>query len=498
MHSSGVSADVSAPARRPWLLPVVTLAATALAWFATRAEGKVSFPLDDSYIVLHAIDVAATGRDAAFPGTPWLAGVTSPVFAVLALVLRAFLGGPAALQMGNALGVGALTAGLVRVYTARPHTRLLAPLAVLVAFVAGRALLHYSNGLETGLACATLVWLLALADGDETHTGPALPLLAGVAPFVRPELGLLSLLLLGDRALARRALDPRAQATALARDLGWASLAALPWAALNLRTLGALLPNTVEAKAAFFAESCEPFTVRAQHVMVALIQFAVHLGPALLGGVLLGQRRAGRVAWAFALGMLLAYGHRLPGALMHNQQRYTQLLAPLGLVGIAFARDTVNLRRVQWALLGLALVYGGITLRPHLTERTQARMLGRGELRNLSRWVRASLPPGSVLLAHDIGYLSATTSFRMVDLVGLRTPSSVASHRAHTLATCGAGRGDAVVEIARRTHPTHLVVYALWDGLFHFTDALHRAGFGIRALHVSPGGYAVLALDAPP
>ncbi|MGH9461247.1 MAG: hypothetical protein ACRD1X_08510 [Vicinamibacteria bacterium] len=62
------------------------------------------------------------------------------------------------------------------------------------------------------------------------------------------------------------------------------------------------------------------------------------------------------------------------------------------------------------------------------------------ELDALAGWCRENLQPDAVLVIHDVGYTSHATDFRLVDFVGLKTPSSVGFHRP----TCGQGRGQAV------------------------------------------------------
>ncbi len=479
----------------PWwpLASFVAVALASLAWL--YSEGKVAFPLDDAYTVVHTLEVQRQGHDPNFPHAPLLAGCTSTVFVSLAMLLRPLAGSARALEWLNALAMGLLAAAVVRA-SVKAHARpWFVAAGAALSVVVGRSTLHLTNGLETGLACATVAWVLALHREDERARGVAVPLLCGVGPYVRPELALLSLLALADRALARRGGSRDEQLRGLGRDAAAALLAASPWAAVDVLALGTPVPTTIAAKRAFFAESCEPLAQRASVVGFALAQFIVHVGPLAAAALLVTRDRVGRIALLFAAGTLGVYFVELPGALHHNRQRYMQPIVAVFLLAPAIAFASERTRRLASALQAVGLAYALLALPSHLSERAVDRAFSRQELRGLAAWTRQRLPRGAVVLVHDIGYLSATTALRLVDLVGLRSPENVAVHQSITLASCGARRGDAVAQIATRSGATHVVVLDTWDRLFSITSGLQRHGFALTPLRTVPGGYSVFAIE---
>jgi hypothetical protein len=100
----------------------------------------------------------------------------------------------------------------------------------------------------------------------------------------------------------------------------------------------------------------------------------------------------------------------------------------------------------------------------------------------VSDWSNHHLPSGATLLIHDAGYISYATRFRLVDFVGLKTPSSIAFNRTYTYGTCGIGRALAVAEIARMAKPEYLVMVKDWDRGFRITEGLTALGWHLDEL----------------
>lgn len=118
------------------------------------------------------------------------------------------------------------------------------------------------------------------------------------------------------------------------------------------------------------------------------------------------------------------------------------------------------------------------------------------ELAGVADWSRANLPPDSVLLIHDAGYIAWDTSFRMVDLVGLKTPSSITPHLQMTLPSGGERRAEAVALIAQRAQVTHLITLYSWDDTFRISAGLVGRGWSIKPLRMD-GAYKVYRLKPP-
>ena len=77
-------------------------------------------------------------------------------------------------------------------------------------------------------------------------------------------------------------------------------------------------------------------------------------------------------------------------------------------------------------------------------------------LRYLPDWPRDNLPSGSKVLIHDAGLIAVKTDLRLTDVVGLKSPSSVAALRRHP-----GDRAAALSEIARGHH--YLVELPNWN-----------------------------------
>src|SRR5258708_7718132 len=183
--------------RRLHVAVALAFIALAVAWVI--AIGRPDFPLDDAYITLHNARVVLEGSDPSY-AVPALEGATSSVhLAVLAglgLVLDLRWASAVACWLAAAAYVAGLGALAWRFALRRVETALL----IATGTAAGLVPYHLLNGLETGLALAAVTWAVVLAAGPPSR---ALAVLAGLMPFIRPELALLSGLLLADQAWRR-------------------------------------------------------------------------------------------------------------------------------------------------------------------------------------------------------------------------------------------------------------------------------------------------------
>jgi hypothetical protein len=337
------------------------------------------------------------------------------------------------------------------------------------------------NGLETGLAMAAATWAFVLADSRW------LPLLCGTLPFVRPELAFLALPLMLRHAWSLRAAPRRLiEAGALA------AIAAAPWMLLTLAFTGALLPNTGAAKVFFFAEASE--SLRFRYDVVSLIIRSSLIGPFFLGFVGLWRQAIGRCALLFLTGWLVVAVATLPGGLTHNWYRYCSLLVPVLLLGWAqiFSFKAPWHRPVIAGLASWALVTGfaaGVhSYRVAYTDGSQAR---------IAASVARSVPREAPILIHDAGYLAwALPDHKMVDLVRLKSADVVGWRDA--MASNPERRGDAVADIALRSHARYLVVLAhtpFWGSL---VGDLKRRGWQVQVIDDGlPAAYALYRITAP-
>jgi hypothetical protein len=365
---------------------------------------------------------------------------------------------------------------------------------LLIGLFPGLSAYHLSNGLETSLAMAATVWAVVLMLESEHRKRTLLPVLLGVMPFIRPELGALTLLLglarMGEikrHATSQKAL--LAQWTQLWMVVG---LAAAPFLLIYALTLGQPIPNTVSAKKYFFAEGCRPIGDKAATGIVQLARFLVHLGVAGFGLLGLFGRR-GRFLLLFFVLFLAAYVTSLPGALAHNDQRYLYPFVPVLVYGLILLTDktrglevaAVLLMVVQLAVLG---VPGGFA------AGLEARRFTRDERGGAALWIRSNLPADAKILIHDAGFISLATANPMIDLVGLKTPSITGIHRDVTWASCGADRSEAYRMILERYRPAYLVVLSEWDEIFGITRDMSESA-ALTLERPSERGYRVYRIE---
>ena len=471
--------------------------------------GPPVFPVDDAYITLHNAQVLHWGHDPNYPGTPALAGATSAVHLALVALLLFVLSPPNALYTALWLATLAYALGLVRLARVHGGSPAQALLLVLVGLAAGQVPHQLMNGLETGLALAAVTWALALAaEPQQVRRGDAapparlaawLPCLCGLLPFLRPDLLPISLaLLLLQAARHRRAAGSwRGAARPILTGPGLALLCAAPWALWYGLNLGTPYPSTMEAKRLFFAQDVSPLPLKAQMIGKDLAAFAADLGLVTLCALLLIRTSLGRLGLLSALALIGAYWLRFPGAFGFYEGRYLYPLLPLLLYGAAAAfRAGPRLRTAATALLVLCLMQS-YWRAPDFWARHQVFCgFTRHDLAGTAAWCNANLPPDATVLVHDAGYISFGTRLHLVDMVGLKTPASVAAHRALTEPSGGARRGEAVSRIALQNRCDYLVVLDGWEGAFGLTSGLRAQGWDVRLVNAQYA-YHIYALRPP-
>lgn len=481
---SPVSGGCSQPvvlARAVLMISLVAGAVWAAVGLPPGSHGAM-FALDDAFITLHNAAVVWSGVDENFAVSPMI-GATS----LLHLGLVTLLGAMLPLEWASLV----LNAGVALLYLAG-MSRLLRlfglpfgaeALLLISAVLSGTALFQLFNGLETGMAMAAVAWGLVWL-----WQGRSLPLaaLAGVLPFLRPELAVLSCGIAGFVALLEWR-NPRRLGLAVLLGL----LAALPFLLWLWAEGLPPLPNTGGAKSAFFAEGGLPLADKARNAMNALVQMQLFL----LGGLLalLAVPRLFPVvlfALALVIGMMLVFS----GGLSHNDNRYLYPLLPAGLAGVGL------LARRGRAGMALACAFVLVQLAvsvPGVPGRIAEARVFKAEMRAASDWMSANLPRDAVVLIHDAGHVAWATGFRLVDLVGLKTPGAVLHHAAWTEPSLGAMRGRAVHEIALARGVTHAVIlnHPFWG---QAADDLRAAGWGLAALRgAQDGAYGIYRLTPP-
>jgi hypothetical protein len=425
--------------------------------------------LDDAYIALHSARVVLSGQDPIF-GVAGLVGATSPAYvALLVGILRLGLGtGAAALRVANAVGLIAYAAAVWYLAGAAALTRIRRLALLAIALASGLVMVNLTNGMETGWAMATLTFLIGAA-----YAGRLFPVAccAGLLPSLRPDLapaaGLVMLY-----ALAGRPRTQQVRAVLLALIVG------VPWVIWTRWDTGEWLPQTMRAKQLFYAAGCLPWTTKAISVFEQTVSGLVRLFPLSLGLIALWRDKLGRIGLLAMAISLIAYFIALPGALASNFSRYLYAIV------------------VPWLCLGsargLARIESGIAMTAAIAVSiVHLATIGRGdpsefgnEIKSSAEWLDTHVPPDAVLLVHDAGGVSEFAHLRAVDIVGLKTPSSIAAHARWTWPTCGVARGTALAAIARNSRASHLVALTGWNASLRAD--LEAQGFSLTTIRPAP------------
>jgi hypothetical protein len=439
--------------------------------------------LDDAYIVMHSADVLRAGVDPVYQ-VPALTGITSPAYLLLVYLLeRIGCSGLLAVRIATIAGVWTFLIGVWTLAASAGASGLKRIPVLAAAALAGWMATNITNGLETGWATALVVWAIVFTRENRTIAASAV---AGVLPWLRPDLTLVAgtyVLVALVRVNGRRWL-PVAVALAVA-------LPFLLWMRIDT---GWWWPQTIAAKRQFFAEGCLPLESRIGAARGYLTAWADAALPLAIGLAVMPFDWLGRIALPAVIASLATYTWQLPGALFHNDHRYIiPILAPWAVLGVAGLVH--RLPRAGTVAIALALVLGNAPIAPPFAER---RAIG-DDLIETGRWVADHVPADATLLVHDAGAIAVYGRHRAVDLVGLKTPSSIEAH-AQTWASCGRRRGDAIDAVARLARPDYLVVLNGWDGIFRITRALAAHGWRLTPVWVQstrPSSFAFYALAGP-
>jgi len=417
--------------------------AVALLFLADRAPGTaaalVGFPLDDAWIhVVYARSLAGLHGFAYNPGE-LETGSTGPLWAVvlvpaswaarllgISVVLPAKLTGLAA-ALGTSLAAARLASRL--------GFSLAVALAAGLACALDPALAFASlSGMEVLLAGALALWALSELAGERYRLAA---LAAALAPLARPELALLTLMVLAVMQLRLHQLRA---------SVGRRVLIMLPtflfvggWSLFCLQVSGYPLPNTFYAK---FASHHELFTHNMVVIFAQVIPsfpwFARGAGFVLwaLGAVLLFRRGfvAGLTA-AFPVFYLLvvAASQLIKEPWPFYWQRYLLPAQPFILLAVAVGAVHAAMwawrrRRQAWAPIfatcAAILVLGALTSLPAALRRSAD--LFAWNCQNIEelnvamgKWLHDNTAPGETIAVTDAGAARYFSDRRTFDMLGL-------------------------------------------------------------------------------
>jgi hypothetical protein len=256
---------------------------------------------------------------------------------------------------------------------------------------------------------------------------------------------------------------------------------------------GAWVPQTIEAKQLFFAQACGELPLKIAVVFATVSRFLITVAPLAVCAIALMRDPLGRFGAGACAATLAAFAMRFPAGLAHNDSRYLYaILTPWLSYGVA-------LRLRRGGILGSmpAMTAIAVASCAAWTFIQPARQAVARELVATAKWVDANVPADAVLLVHDAGVISTFAHRHAVDLVGLKTASSIEAHRRWTAPSCGRDRPAAVADIALASHASYAVLVSDWDETFAIRRGLEANGFVLTPLRTPPAhtrGYTVYRL----
>lgn len=472
-----------------------------IAWLVrTILLGPPVFPVDDAYITLHNAEVLHWGYDPNYRGVSPLAGATSSVHLALVAVLMTFLPPRWALYASLWLAALAYALGVARLAILYRANVAQAALLTAVALSVAEVPHQLMDGLEPGLAMAVLVWLLVLASERSEKKQRAMLVLCGVLPFIRPELVVVSALVFCLHAWRswRAATGIPDWTRSLILDMLTVAAGAVPWMAWYIFSIGTPYPSTIAAKQYFYAEGCFPSHLKIQIMRPILKGYVRTIGLLSIGVLLMLFSPLGVAGLIFFAVFLYEYYARFPAALGFYEGRYLYVFIPFLLFGIAscFAHRLKLLRILSTLLITLLLIQSVKYVTPHWHAQMAYNRFTLTQLRSVAVWTNKHVPPGSTILIHDAGYIAYGTKFHLIDLVGLKTPSSIGYHKQLTWPSCGRKRPLAIARIALRNRPQYLIAFQPWNRDFGITASLQTSGWRVRIIRPR-GVYQVYKLTPP-
>ena len=428
------------------------------------SQGLAGFPLDDAWIhQTYARNLAETGQLAYLPGQP-SAGSTSPAWSFL-------------LSIGYLVGLdfrlwtyllGALSLAATGWLTYRLYLRLpdvhrhlgwasqpaAALLAGLFCAVEWHLVWAAASGMETilftALSLALVEYFSSQVAMRQSGEGPAslqkeqsivsavgIGLLGGVLMLTRPEGAVLGGIVIAGLAILPRPADRSDLFSRLAgTGLSLVALAVVlaPYIAFNLRTSGAIFPNTFYAKQVEYLANW-PLTVRFWRVLTpTLVGAQVLLLPGFgYAAYLLARRRdwPALLPLLWWLGLLSVYALRLPVNYHHGRYvipaiPWLILYGVWGTIRALRPRSPALIARVisratPVAISLLALLFWG---RGALAYSDDVAFI-EGEMVATARWLEENTAPDTVIAVHDIGAVGYLTDRPLLDLAGLITPEVI-------------------------------------------------------------------------
>jgi len=467
-------------------------ASAVLYWFAFTRNGAYGFPLDDPWIHLQfAHNLVDYGSFSYFKDEMVTSGSTSPLYVFF--LSAGFVVFSNEFLLSYALGVCFLCIAAVCFFAILRQRKLepgfLCWSAPLLVVLEPRLQWVALSGMETTLFIAGVFLALLFY---ERKQGIGTGLSTGLLVWVRPE-GLIFLTALGIDALYR-IFSPRPERSGRKgghhpgderRWIVQATVAAAPvviaYGIFNLTLSGTLFPNTYAAKLAYYSSKNTDFPLQLFHFLTGghmsmLSAFAGIGVVAAMGGILRSRGAPGPVYLLWPVLLILAYWQKLP--YLYQEGRYLMPVLPFVILFAVFGlAKTISVSR-KWipmmqrsrtarAVTVLVLVLIAAQTATALwsmraTYADDCRYIRNRQVRT-ALWIRDHLPPDARIATHDVGAIGYYSGRRVVDMVGLVSPSMIQN----------IGSFDGLNRFLVHQRATHLALLRNWfevanqNPLFH-------------------------------
>lgn len=385
---------------------------------------------DDTFIYLQFAKNILRGGGFAFNASEPTYGVTSPLWTLLiaaggSLKLDTYL-------VAKLLDLLFASAGLIVFYLLALEVireRLLAFLATFVFSVNVWFVRWAGTGMETSLSVLlVLATILYCVRKDHLIAAAA----SSVLMLVRPEAGLLFVLIVVD-ALINATEKRHGWKLALGSVLLFAVIVG-PWLVFAKENFGTVIPNALHAKSGFGITLAGVPTVALDVVktiatssvlelFLGLLLIAVMVGKKLYHEL---QQHIVPLLWVALL--ILVY----VGAEVDVVSRYILLVLPFiilyGFYGLKKILDLMRLGTrygisIAIVITAVILIQNQYVFQKHVKPHTSRFANGVEEcLRPIALWLAENTPPGTVVVAPDVGVIGYWSDRKVCDIAGLITP----------------------------------------------------------------------------
>lgn len=443
------------------------------------------FIYDDSYITLANAVSFLTGKTPFF--SPALTGSTSIAHTLMVAMLVEFTPPETALALSNSIALFAAVMGISRICRALGLSDLHTAVMTVAYACSGLTLMHAHNGLETALVFAGSAWAIHLTMTNNRIGSAAI---AGILPWIRPELCLLSLYCLF-------AIDQRLNIKSAIHWLLIAAATTLPFLMVSYLNTHSVIPQTMAGKLAWFSEDCAETNWKLSATFSSISTYITTIGVTFIGlaGLLTSKSYKSYYLVFTILFFYACYYALFPGALGHYNLRYQYFSYTILFYGLILLTNSKSqaTKAILVAVLASQLLIMNI---PNSIETSQnGRRFTAQSIAPISDWINKNTPPDATILIHDAGYIGYTSKRKLIDLVGLKTPEAIKINQKINHLSCGLDRGKSIAAIAQKYSPTYAIILNEWDLTFQITDALKKSGNHLEKVFSTNRGYSLYRIE---